>query len=440
MNRMDREKTRRLPATLRMVAWEVTRSCNLDCVHCRAAAACGPYTGELDTAACLRLLDDIAAFSKPVIILTGGEPLLRPDIWEIAAYGDRLGLRMVMATNGTLVTEEAAEKMPAAGIRRVSISLDGPDATSHDGFRRVTGAFAGALAGIAAMKKAGMEFQINTTITRDNLAQIREIHDLALNLGAAAHHIFLLVPTGRARELADREISAGQYEETLEWFYEQSLTCPIQLKATCAPHYYRIFHQHRAADRWERQDRQPAAADREKGAPEGMPAHDGAAAGHPGSTEGKDVPTKSAAAAVEALLSGHAHPDEPSRRPAAAGAAVDAVVTTETGQGAAAGHPLHTMTRGCLGGVSFCFISHRGQIQPCGYLELDCGQLSQRGFRDTWENSPIFRDLRDLNRYKGKCGRCEFIRVCGGCRARAYERTGDYLAEEPYCLYEPKGK
>ncbi len=440
MNRMDRGKTRRLPATLRMVAWEVTRSCNLDCVHCRAAAACGPYTGELDTAACLRLLDDIAAFSKPVIILTGGEPLLRPDIWEIAAYGDRLGLRMVMATNGTLVTEEAAEKMPAAGIRRVSISLDGPDATSHDGFRRVTGAFAGALAGIAAMKKAGMEFQINTTITRDNLAQIREIHDLALNLGAAAHHIFLLVPTGRARELADREISAGQYEETLEWFYEQSLTCPIQLKATCAPHYYRIFHQHRAADRRERQDRQPAAADREKGAPEGMPAHDGAAAGHPGSTEGKDVPTKSAAAAVEALLSGHAHPDEPSRRPAAAGAAVDAVVTTETGQGAAAGHPLHTMTRGCLGGVSFCFISHRGQIQPCGYLELDCGQLSQRGFRDTWENSPIFRDLRDLNRYKGKCGRCEFIRVCGGCRARAYERTGDYLAEEPYCLYEPKGK
>jgi len=440
MNRMDREKTRRLPATLRMVAWEVTRSCNLDCVHCRAAAACGPYTGELDTAACLRLLDDIAAFSKPVIILTGGEPLLRPDIWEIAAYGDRLGLRMVMATNGTLVTEEAAEKMPAAGIRRVSISLDGPDATSHDGFRRVTGAFAGALAGIAAMKKAGMEFQINTTITRDNLAQIREIHDLALNLGAAAHHIFLLVPTGRARELADREISAGQYEETLEWFYEQSLTCPIQLKATCAPHYYRIFHQHRAADRRERQDRQPAAADREKGAPEGMPAHDGAAAGHPGSTEGKDVPTKSAAAAVEALLSGHAHPDEPSRRPAAAGAAVDAVVTTETGQGAAAGHPLHTMTRGCLGVVSFCFISHRGQIQPCGYLELDCGQLSQRGFRDTWENSPIFRDLRDLNRYKGKCGRCEFIRVCGGCRARAYERTGDYLAEEPYCLYEPKGK
>ena len=435
---MDREKTRLLPATLRMVAWEVIRSCNLDCVHCRAAAACGPYTGELDTAACLRLLDDIAAFSKPVIILTGGEPLLRPDIWEIAAYGDRLGLRMVMATNGTLVTEEIAGKMAAAGIRRVSVSLDGPDAMSHDGFRRVPGAFAGALAGIGAMKKAGMEFQINTTITRDNLDRLREIHDLALNLGAAAHHIFLLVPTGRARDMADREISAGQYEETLEWFYEQSLTCPIQLKATCAPHYYRIFHQHRAADRRERQHRQPTAADRETGAPEGMPAHD-AAAGDPGSTEGRDVPTKSVLAAPRALLSGHGHSEELSRRPAAAGTAVEAVVTTETGPGTVASHPLHTMTRGCLGGVSFCFISHRGQIQPCGYLELDCGRIGNQDFREIWEGSPIFRDLRDLNRYQGKCGRCEFIRVCGGCRARAYERTGDYLAEEPYCLYEPKG-
>jgi len=374
MNRMDRESSRLLPATLRMVAWEITRSCNLNCVHCRAAASGGPYAGELDTAACLSLLDKIAAFSKPVIILTGGEPLLRPDIWEIAAYGDRLGMRMVMATNGTLVTEEIVVKMRAAGIRRVSVSLDGPDAVSHDGFRRVPGAFAGALAGIGALKEAGLEFQINTTITRDNLDRLREIHTLALNLGAAAHHIFLLVPTGRARDLADQEISAAQYEETLSWFYERSRISPIQIKATCAPHYYRIFHQRRAGERREERDRQP-------GFSEGVPA-----------------------------------------------------------QEAAVGHPLHTMTRGCLGGVSFCFISHRGQVQPCGYLELDCGRIGKQDFREIWEESPVFRDLRDPNRYQGKCGRCEFIRVCGGCRARAYERTGDYLAAEPYCLYEPPGK
>jgi len=401
---MDREKARLLPATLRMVAWEITRSCNLNCVHCRAAAAGGPYAGELDTAACRRLLDEIAAFSKPVIILTGGEPLLRPDIWEIAAYGDRLGLRMVMATNGTLVTEEIAGKMRQAGIRRVSVSLDGPDAISHDGFRRVPGAFAGALGGIAAMKRAGMEFQINTTITRDNLDRLREIHDLALKIGAAAHHIFLLVPTGRARELADREISAAQYEETLAWFYEQSRTCPIQLKATCAPHYYRIVRQRRAADRREH--------------PSGL-AHSAPAAGSP-------------AASAAAGTAGTAEKGP-------AGAAGETFSPLPGGQaGPAAGHPLNTMTRGCLGGVSFCFVSHRGRVQPCGYLELDCGRLDKEGFRKIWEESPIFRDLRDLNRYQGKCGRCEFIRVCGGCRARAYERTGNYLAAEPYCLYEPR--
>lgn len=340
-----------------MVAWEVTRSCNLACAHCRASSVSGPYAGELDTAACRRLLDEIAAFSQPVIILTGGEPLLRPDIWEIAAYGDRKGLRMVMATNGTLVTEEVAKKMLAAGIRRVSVSLDGPDAESHDRFRRVTGAFVGALAGIEAMRRVGMEFQINTTITRDNLNHIKEIHDLALKIGAAAHHIFLLVPTGRAKELAEQEISAEQYEQTLEWFYEQSLACPIQLKATCAPHYYRIFHQ------------RGGGLNRE-----------------------------------------------------------------------ATGHPLNAMTRGCLGGVSFCFISHTGQVQPCGYLELDCGQIKKTGFHDIWNQAPIFQDLRNLGLYKGKCGGCEFIRVCGGCRARAYEKTGDYLAEEPYCLYQPQRK
>jgi len=95
------------------------------------------------------------------------------------------------------------------------------------------------------------------------------------------------------------------------------------------------------------------------------------------------------------------------------------------------------MTRGCLGGSSFCFISHTGQAQPCGYLEVDCGQVREKAFRDIWENSPIFQNLRDLHQYKGKCGRCEFIKVCGGCRARAYEATGDYLAGEPLCIYEP---
>jgi AdoMet-dependent heme synthase len=355
--------SRLLPHTLRMVAWEVTRSCNLACGHCRASAVRGPYAGELDTEKCMRLLDEIAVVAKPVIILTGGDPLLREDIFDIAAYGDRQGLRMVLATNGTFVTEAVAGKLIASGIRRVSVSIDGPEAGSHDLFRGVPGAFAGAMAGITAMKRMGLEFQINTTITQANLSQIREIHDLAHDLGAAAHHIFLLVPTGRGKELADQEITPLAYEETLNWFYEEEQTCGIQLKATCAPHYYRIFRQRQ----------------KERG---------------------------SAPGGKRAMAGGE-------------------------------GHPLHSMTRGCLGGSAFCFISHRGQVQPCGYLELDCGQVTEKGFAEIWNNSKIFGDLRDLARYGGKCGRCEFIRVCGGCRARAYETTGDYLAEEPFCIYRP---
>jgi len=346
-----------LPHELRLVAWEVTRSCNLACIHCRASAGYGPYADELTTDAGLRLLDEIASFSKPIVILTGGEPLLRLDVFEIAAYGDKKGLRMVLATNGTLVTKQVARKMLRSGIKRVSISIDGKDAERHDTFRNVAGAFAGALAGIEAMKDAGMEFQINTTVTKANLDQLPCIMDLAVRLGAAAHHIFLLVPTGRGKEMSEQAISPVEYEKTLNWFYEKSLNCPIELKATCAPHYYRILKQKR-----------------------------GNLLARPSGTD----------------------------------------------------NALHSVTRGCLGGSSFCFISHTGQVQPCGYLEVDCGQIKEKEFKDIWDSSPVFSDLRDLNKYKGKCGHCEFIKVCGGCRARAYEITGDYLAAEPFCIYKPK--
>ncbi len=352
-----------LPHTLRMIAWEVTRSCNLACRHCRASALRGPYEGELGTEKCMQIIDEIVSVGNPVIILTGGEPMLREDIYDLAAYGDKKGLRMVLATNGTLLTDANVERLIQSGIKRISVSIDGAGPESHDEFRGVKGAFAGTMRGIEAMKKVGMEFQINTTITKGNLSEITGIHELAHRLGAAAHHIFLLVPTGRGKEMADQEISPLQYEQTLNWFFETGLKCDMQLKATCAPHYYRIFYQRHGELK--------------------------------GST-GKIATNRSADV-----------------------------------------RSLHSMTRGCMGGSSFCFISHTGQVQPCGYLELDCGQLKEKSFQEIWENSPIFQDLRNLSLYKGKCGRCEFLRVCGGCRARAYEATGDYLAEEPYCIYEP---
>jgi heme b synthase len=345
--------------SLRLVAWETTRNCNLACIHCRASASCGPHTGELDTRESLRLIDQIAEVGKPIIILTGGEPLLRNDIFDIAQYGTDKGLRMVMAANGTLITETNAKKLAAAGIQRISISLDGASAESHDDFRQVEGAFEGTLRGIQMIKDAGIEFQINTTITKSNLDEIQEIQQLAVDLEAVAHHIFLLVPTGRGKYIVDKAINAAEYEQTLNWFYEQSECTPMQLKATCAPHYYRILRQ-RARD------------------------------------DGKSVSFKT--------------------------------------------HGLDAVTRGCLGGIGFCFISHRGIVQPCGYLDLNCGNVRQTSFADIWSDSKIFSSLRNYDNLKGKCGYCEFKNVCGGCRARAHEATGDYLTEEPLCNYQPRRK
>lgn len=343
----------------RLVAWEVTRNCNLNCVHCRAAAGRGPYKGELDTDQCLRVLDQIEEVGKPIVILTGGEPLLREDVFDLALHGTRKGLRMVLATNGTLITDAVTERMRSSGIQRVSISLDGATEGQHDRFRKVPGAFKGAIEGIELLKKAHIEFQINTSITRHNVGQAEEMLRLAVRLGAKAHHIFLLVPTGRARDMIEQEIDAQEYEKLLHWFYSMRREVPIHLKATCAPHYYRVLRQE-AHKRGEKVDY--------------------------------------------------------------------------------ATYGLDAMTRGCLGGTSFCFISHVGMVQPCGYLELKCGDLNKATFRDIWENSEVFRSLRDFSAYKGKCGRCKYLRFCGGCRARAYEATGDFLAEEPLCIYQPAWK
>ncbi len=343
-------------ANLRLVAWETTRNCNLACVHCRASATTGPHTGELNTDEAFRLLDQIADVGRAIVILTGGEPLLRKDIFEVAAYGSRKGLRMVMAPNGTLLTEEVAHRLVDCGIKRVSISLDGATAKVHDRFRKVEGAFEGALRGVEMARRAGLDFQINTTITKTNLDQIPAIHQLAARLGAVAHHIFLLVPTGRGKYIVDSAIDAAEYEQTLNWFYDQRDKTSMELKATCAPHYYRILRQ-RARK------------------------------------EGKTVSFKT--------------------------------------------HGLDAVTRGCLGGIGFCFVSHRGDVQPCGFLSVNCGNVRQRSFADIWRNAEVFATLRDYDKLKGKCGICEYKQVCGGCRARAFEATGDFLSEEPLCSYIP---
>ncbi|THB75445.1 MAG: heme b synthase [Desulfobacteraceae bacterium] len=342
-----------------MVAWETTRRCNLSCKHCRAVAEDHPYDNELDTRAAFKLLDEIREVGQPIIILTGGEPLLRDDIFDIASYGTKIGLRMVMAFNGTLVTPEIVDKLIASGIKRISVSLDGASPETHDEFRGEPNAFTDALRGIEMVKAAGLDFQINTTITKTNLDEIPNILKLAEDIGAVALHIFLLVPTGRGKYIIDSAIDAQQYEETLNWFYDQQSETNLQLKATCAPHYYRILRQRAKQD-------------------------------------GKKV-------------------------------------TFET-------HGLDAVTRGCLAGTGFCFISHVGRVQTCGFLDVECGDITKQSFKDVWENSKVFTELRDFKNLEGKCGACEYTNVCGGCRARAYEATGSYLTQEPLCSYEPRKK
>jgi len=234
------EPAKHLP---RLIAWEVTRSCPLACRHCRAAARPEPYEGELTTQECFALLDNIASFAQPILILTGGEPMLREDVYQIASRATSLHLPVVMAPCGVLLDDAAAKRILQSGIRRISISLDGATPASHDAFRGVAGAFDSAVRGVQAAKRNGLDFQINTTITRHNVQELPAILDLAVELGASAFNPFLLVPTGRGRELAEQEISAEQYEQTLTWLAEQQGRADILLRVTCAPHYQRILRQ-----------------------------------------------------------------------------------------------------------------------------------------------------------------------------------------------------
>ena len=341
----------------RVLAWETTAACNLKCKHCRGSSTENSAEGELSTEEAKQMLREIRETGTPIIILSGGEPLMRSDIFEIARYGTDLGFRMALATNGTPVTEEIAFKIRDAGIQRVSISLDGREKT-HDAFRCIPGCFVESMKGIQNLKKAGVEFQINTTVSRFNINEMEDVHNFTKEIGAAAHHFFFLVPTGRGAELTEFEITPEEYENALGWLYDLSKRTELQIRPTCAPHYFRILRQQ-------------------------------------AKKEGIEITPKT--------------------------------------------HGLDAMTKGCLGGISFGFISSIGEVNPCGYLPVSAGNVRKQSFKDIWENAKVFNDLRNYSKYEGKCGACEYKNVCGGCRARAYSETGNYMEEEPLCSYYPEG-
>jgi radical SAM protein with 4Fe4S-binding SPASM domain len=381
----------------RLVFWETTAGCNLACIHCRRVTVADQLLPQdLSTQESMKLIDQIAAFSKPIFVLSGGEPLFRPDIFDIARYAADAGLIVALATNGTLIDAGIAGKIKDAGIRRVSVSFDGADAATHDIFRG-KGAFDLAIAGMAHLRQASVPYQINTTVARHNAHQMPETLALAKGLGAVALHLFLLVPVGCGVEIADdQQITPQEYEEVLNWMYDAEMEGGIELKATCAPHYFRIVRQRQAEERRQgiiRQRPQSMHRQQHAGANHSDSRHP--RGGHPGGSHG-----------------GNGHPGG---RPA-----------------------MNAMTKGCLAGTGVAFVSHRGEIFPCGYLPVEAGDIRREPFQKIWERSPLFADLRDPDLLKGKCGLCEFKRVCSGCRARAFGMTADYLEEEPFCTYEPR--
>jgi len=344
---------------LRLLFWETTAGCNLECVHCRRLDVSKQLMkNDLTTAESLDFVTRLAEFAKPILVLSGGEPLFRPDIFDIAAHARDRGLAVALATNGTLISEPVAQKIVAAGIRRVAISIDGADATTHDAFRRQPGSLAAALNGFRHLKRLGMSMQINCTVTKHNVHQIETLYAMARDLGADALHLFMLVPVGCGVQIAESSmLPAAEYERVLNWMYDKSKLGELHLKATCAPHYFRIYHQRRTENREPRTENRPG---------------------------------------------------------------------------------MEAMTKGCLAGSAICFVSHTGEVFPCGYLPVSAGNVRRQSMADIWNNSAVFARLRDDSQLEGKCGCCEFKKVCMGCRARAfYEEDGNYMAEEPYCIYTP---
>ena len=344
-----------------IVSWNVTRKCNLKCSHCYINATKEEFRGELTTQEAKQLMNQLSEVSKPLLVLSGGEPMLREDIYELIRYGADKGFRMGLGSNGTLIDGTAAKRLKHSGLKTVSISLDSSIPEKHDQFRGVENSWKKAVKAIKALKRNGILVQVNTTLTQQNHSEIDEIMSLAEQLGVENFHLFFLVPTGRGAKIAD--ISPTMYENMIKTTFAKSRRHRLNVKPSCAPQFMRIA---------------------------------------------KDM-----------------------------------------------GLDMRQWIRGCIAGLYYCRIFPNGDITPCPYLPVKLGNIREKTFSEIWFESNVFKDLRDSNKLRGKCGACKYRRLCGGCRARAYglssdfidycgdlhepaELNGDYLAEDPWCVYQPE--
>jgi len=356
------------------VSWNLTQRCNLTCAHCYLSAFPGAdASGELSTPECLRIMGEIAQVNPNVfLILTGGEPLLRKDLFALAAAGRDRGFTVVVGTNGVLLRESQARLLREHGVQGASLSLDSTDARRHDAFRRLPGAWEGAVRATKVIAAEGLDFSLHMSVTDWNVDEIPAMIDLARELGARVLNFFFLVRTGRGESLTD--ITPAQYEKILTylakcqgvgngagsapqtvfeaqedpWSVPAGRAGDLLLRAKCAPHFRRII--------WELDPTSP-------------------------------------------LLRNYAHGS-------------------------------------CPAGKYYCRITPSGDVTPCPYMPVSAGSLRERSFVDLWQSAGVFNDLREP-KLGGRCGACEFSKICGGCRCRAYATYGDYLAEDPACAYQP---
>lgn len=341
------------------IAWEVTRACAYACAHCRADAQPRRNPGELNTIEGKRLIDQLAGFGRPILVLTGGDPLMRRDVFELARHADERGLRVSLTPTATALSTRARMRQARdAGVRRVAFSLDAADASVHDHFRGFEGSFERTMMGIENARAEGMSLQINTTVCAHNVGELERLVPMLAQWAVVQWSVFFLVPVGRGRTLP--MLSAEQHEDVLGWLCQLGESTSFDVKATAAPQFRRIVRQ--------RSSRLAGAGFR--------------------FADGLDRPGPA---------------------------------------------------KGVNDGRGFMFVSHLGEVMPSGFLPLPAGNVRSEDPVTLYRESPLFRELRDPEALKGKCGRCEFREVCGGSRARAFAVTGDYLASDASCPYVPAG-
>jgi radical SAM protein len=333
--------------------WETTRACDLACLHCRACARPEADPDELSTTEAYALLDQLRELEPRVVVLTGGDPLKRPDLFAIVDAAVARGLEVALAPSVTpLLTADAIARLAGAGVRRIALSLDGPDAAAHDEFRGTRGSFDATLRAVDAAERAGLALQINTSVTAVSAVRLRSLGRLVETIRPALWSVFFVVPVGRAWRTL--QVPADTCERLFQWLYDWTERTGLAVKTTAAPAYRRVVLQ-----------RDAKRARKEPGF--------------------------------------HRHPVMP----------------------------------GVTDGKGFVFISHQGDVHPSGFLPLRAGNVRDDRLADLYRTSPLFRDLRDPWKLEGKCGACEFKQVCGGSRARAWAATGNHLAEDPACVYQP---